>query len=40
MKSVDPYYRFWHDRQETSLDGLNLEDSCQRDIEVMAKKIT
>jgi len=38
--SADPYYRFQHDRQETGLDGLNLEDSCRRDIEVMAKKIT
>ncbi|KAF8270563.1 hypothetical protein EI94DRAFT_1422579, partial [Lactarius quietus] len=25
VKSVDPYYRFQHDRQQTGLDGLNLE---------------
>ncbi|KAH9159020.1 hypothetical protein EDB89DRAFT_1866700, partial [Lactarius sanguifluus] len=40
VKSVDPYYQFWHDRQQASLNGLNLEVSCQRDIEEMAKNIT
>jgi hypothetical protein len=40
VKSVDPYYWFRHERQEASLDGLNLEKSHQKDIEDTAKTIT
>jgi hypothetical protein len=40
VKSADPYYWFWHERQEASLNSLNLEKSRQKDIEDMAKMIT
>ncbi|KAF8256797.1 hypothetical protein EI94DRAFT_1512879, partial [Lactarius quietus] len=39
VKSVDLYYRFWHNRQQTGLDGLNLEKSHRKEIEEAAKKI-
>ena len=37
---ADPYYQFWHKRQEAGLDGLNLEKLRKQDIEETAKTIT
>jgi hypothetical protein len=38
--SVDPYFQFRHMRQQTGLDGLNLEKSHRKEIEEAATKIT
>ena len=40
MKSVDPYYRFWHEKQQAGLEGLNLEASRCAEIEQISQKIT
>ena len=39
MRSVDPYYRFQHEKQQAGLDSLNLEASHRAKIEQISQKM-